>query len=100
MIMGARRRGSNPRPPIYGEITASNKFSSKYTYLSNFTSFFLSLHFTTSRTLLTAEVTGIDMGSTLRAYDCSSMTTGLKSQGMVLRVCIEPMPSAILDGFR
>jgi hypothetical protein len=39
-----------------------------------------------------AEVTGIDMGSIIRAYDCSLQTTsGIKSQGMVLRVCIEPM---------
>jgi hypothetical protein len=37
------------------------------------------------------------MGSIIRAYDCSTETTGTKSQGMVLRVCIEPMVCIMLS---
>ena len=45
-------------------------------------------------------MTAIDMGSILSAYDCSEVVDGIKSQGMVLRVCVEPVNAAVLDGFR
>ena len=41
----------------------------------------------------------MELGVKLQAFDCSE-TTDTISQGMVIRVCLEPNPEAIADGFR
>lgn len=46
------------------------------------------------------DLTKVELGVQLRAYDCSDASGGVLTQGMVIRVCIEPVPQAVRDGFR
>ena len=40
------------------------------------------------------------MGINLKAYDCTQYGDNVLTQGSVVKVCIEPVPGAITDGFR
>lgn len=46
------------------------------------------------------DLNNVELGVKLRAYDCTVSPTGVLTQGMVIRVCIEPIQEAIMDGFR
>lgn len=46
------------------------------------------------------DLTNVELGVKLRAYDCSDSSGGVLTQGMVIRVCIEPNLQAVRDGFR
>jgi len=47
-----------------------------------------------------AKVTSIDLGTIMRAWDCSAKVVGgIKSQGMTLRICVEPVQAALVNGY-
>jgi len=47
-----------------------------------------------------AKITSIDLGTIMRAYDCSAKVAGdIKSQGMTLKICVEPVQAAVVKGY-
>ena len=42
----------------------------------------------------------MDLGTIMRAWDCSlKVEGGIKLQGMTLRVCVEPVKAALVNGY-